>query len=131
MTGTRERRSEVGAEERPNGNGGDRPTGTGLPSLGVLMVRVVARVPARTGHAEVLRHILVGLLAPTRAERGCLFYDVHLSDDPEVFTFIEAWASEADLEVHLASAHIQQALLDIAPHVAAPPEIRRYRPIEA
>jgi quinol monooxygenase YgiN len=93
------------------------------------MIRVVAHVTALPGHAAPLRAVLLALLAPTRAEPGCLFYDLHAGDTPDVFTFIEAWATEADLDRHLQSAHIQQALVDIAPHVANAPDIRRYRVI--
>jgi len=93
------------------------------------MIRVVAHVAALPGHAAPLRAVLLALLAPTRAEPGCLFYDLHSSDSPHVFTFIEAWATEADLDRHLQSAHIQQVLLDMHPHVASAPDIRRYRVI--
>jgi quinol monooxygenase YgiN len=90
------------------------------------MVRVVAHVTARPGHEDALRSILEGLLAPTRAEPGCHFYDLHQGADPQVFTFIESWEDAESLEAHLDSPHIEAALRAIVPHVLGAPDIQRF-----
>jgi quinol monooxygenase YgiN len=69
---------------------------------------VIAHVRARPGQESRVRQILEGLLAPTRAEAGCMNYDLHQSQsDPALFVFYENWKSERHLEAHARSAHIQ------------------------
>ena len=94
------------------------------------MIKVVAHVTALSGHEEQVKRILLGLLAPTRAEPGCRFYDLHVGADPQVFTFIEAWETDDDLDMHLASEHITEALIAVRPHVTGGPDIRRYVEID-
>lgn len=68
---------------------------------------VIATIRAKAGAQDQVRDALQGLLAPTRAEAGCLVYDLHQdTEDPTVFVFHEAWESAAHLDAHLASAHI-------------------------
>lgn len=72
---------------------------------------VIASFQARPGKEAELRVALIGLLAPTRKETGCLNYDVHQSaDDPAKFLFHENWASKAHLDAHLQSPHIKALL---------------------
>ncbi|MGL5872038.1 MAG: putative quinol monooxygenase [Xenococcaceae cyanobacterium] len=91
------------------------------------IIRVVARVVALPKKVEQLKAVLCSLIEPTKAETGCLKYEllqnrVDLTD----FTFVEEWATEADLEAHLASKHIQAAISKLDGLVAAEPDIRRY-----
>ena len=45
--------------------------------------------------AELLAELLL-LVAPTRAEDGCVLYDLHESaEDDHVFAFYEIWRDEA------------------------------------
>ena len=72
---------------------------------------VVATFQARPGEEGELRAALIGLLAPTRNEAGCLNYDVHQSvDDPAKFLFHENWTSKAHLDAHLQSPHVKALL---------------------
>jgi quinol monooxygenase YgiN len=90
-------------------------------------LRVIARVIAYPATIEPLKALLVGLLEPTRQETGCLQYDLlQNQSDPTDFTFVEEWESEAALEAHLASEHIQAALTQVEGLVAAGPDIQRY-----
>lgn len=75
------------------------------------MVPVVALIKAKQGKEGMLQELLTGAVAPTRAEPGCLQYDMHRdAADPRLFVFIEMWRSEEALQAHLASAHIQAAM---------------------
>ena len=74
-------------------------------------VTVIATFQARPGKETELRGALIGLLAPTRMEAGCLNYDCHQSaDDPAKFLFHENWTSKAHLDAHLQSTHLQALL---------------------
>ncbi|WP_294640058.1 putative quinol monooxygenase [uncultured Aureimonas sp.] len=69
---------------------------------------VVARLKAKSGSEAGLERELRALVAPTRAEKGCLNYDLHRSaQDPGLFVFHENWESRALWDAHMNSAHIQ------------------------
>jgi quinol monooxygenase YgiN len=90
-------------------------------------IRVVARLVALPNKVEVLKSVLLGLVEPTRQEAGCVQYELLQNRaNPTDFTFVEEWNSDAELDAHLASAHIQSALAQIPDLVAEDPDIRRY-----
>lgn len=93
-----------------------------------MTVHIVARFIARPECVDQLRTLLLGLLAPTRRETGCLRYDLlHNTAEPTDFTFVEEWADEATLAAHLQTAHLQAAVAQSQALLAAPLEVRRYR----
>ncbi len=88
-------------------------------------ITVVATFQARAGKEAELKAALLGLLAPTRKEAGCLNYDLHESpEDPARFLFHENWTSKAHLDAHLQSAHIQVLLPRVDELCTAFPEIK-------
>lgn len=94
----------------------------------VSTLRVVARFVARPDAIDEIKAILEGLIAPTRQEAGCIRYDLlHNEADSTDFVFDEEWASDAALDRHLETPHIQAALPKLSERVAAPVDIRRYR----
>jgi quinol monooxygenase YgiN len=91
---------------------------------------VVARIVAKPESVPVVRRHLSELLAPTRAEEGCLVYDLFQSEsDPTDFTFYEEWTNGAALDVHAASPHIRAVFTALDGHLASPPDVRRYAKI--
>lgn len=87
-------------------------------------VTVVATFEARPGKEIELRNALVGLVAPTRQETGCLNYDLHvLPGNPARFLFHENWTTKAALDTHLQAPHIQALLPRVGELCTAPPEI--------
>ena len=88
---------------------------------------VIAHIRAKPGQESRVRKILQGLLAPTRAEAGCINYDLHQSHpDPALFVFYENWASEAQLDAHSKSPHIQSLREVAGEFLAAPIEITKW-----
>jgi len=84
-------------------------------------VTVIAYHRAKPGKEAALRKALLAVCAPTRAEKGCINYDLHISaDDPELLVLHENWESRSDLDAHLASAHID-AFRKLAPDLLAEP----------
>ncbi|CAB3770625.1 putative quinol monooxygenase [Paraburkholderia humisilvae] len=70
-------------------------------------IAVVAISIAKPGCEEQLRVALEGIVAPSRAERGALQYDLHRDlREPRRFVFYERWESEDALAAHGQSAHI-------------------------
>jgi len=90
-------------------------------------LRVVAHILARADTSAAIKAILETLITPTRQEEGCLRYELLQNKaDPADFVFDEEWTSEAMLEQHLASPHLQAALPKLNELVAAPVDIRSY-----
>ena len=74
-------------------------------------VTLVVTFQARPGKEAELRNILTNLLMPTRKEAGCINYDLHVApDDPAKFLFYENWTSEAHLNKHGETPHVQNLL---------------------
>ncbi len=97
-----------------------------------LTLHVVARITARPDTVAETQTLLQGLLEPTRREPGCLRYTLLRNPaDPTDFTFVEEWADQAALDVHLASPHVQVALAEGSRLLAAAPDIRAYTVIDA
>ncbi len=71
-------------------------------------VTVVARIRAKAGKEELVREHLMALIGPTRAEAGCINYDLHQSvEDKGLFLFYENWVSKKALDTHLATPHLE------------------------
>ena len=69
---------------------------------------VVAMLKAKSGKEAVLRQQLDALLEPTRAESGCLLYDLHRSTEEQgSFLFYETWADRAAWEQHMQTPHLK------------------------
>lgn len=89
---------------------------------------VVARAIARVGDESRVREQFESLVEPTRAEPGCLHYELFVHEEnPAEFLFVQEYEDDAAFEAHLASAHITAMLEVVLPLLAEEPDIRRYR----
>ncbi|WP_377476270.1 MAG: putative quinol monooxygenase [Microcoleus anatoxicus] len=90
-------------------------------------LRVVARLVAFPEKVAELKSLLLSIMEPTHQEPGCIKYELLQNQaDPTDFTFVEEWESSDLLELHLASNHIQAAVMKLEGLAVAPPDIRRY-----
>ncbi len=72
---------------------------------------LVAQARAKEGCAEELGAAFLGIVPASRADAGCLVYRAHRRvDDPAVWMIYEKWASQADLDAHAATPHLQGLL---------------------
>jgi quinol monooxygenase YgiN len=71
-------------------------------------IHVIARFMAREGSDNQLRALLQSMLTPTRAESGCELYELYESDTKGRFYLRETWASQAALDLHLATPHFKR-----------------------
>ncbi len=68
---------------------------------------IVASIVAKPDSIELVKTELLKLIDITRAEQGCLKYDLHQdNNNPAQFIFYENWTSLEHLQTHLASQHI-------------------------
>lgn len=90
-------------------------------------IRVVAHLTAKPDKVDETREALIELIALTRAEDGCIHYELtQNNDDPTDFTFVEEWTSDESLDEHLRTDHIRKLQSRGEELFAAPPDIRRY-----
>jgi quinol monooxygenase YgiN len=74
-------------------------------------LNVVAVLKAKPGSEAVLQQALTSLVEPTRAEAGCISYELYQSTvDVTTFITVERWQSPSDLDAHMQTPHIAQAL---------------------
>ena len=82
-------------------------------------LNLIADFKAHPDRSDDLGRILGGMIEPTRAEEGCVNYDLHRrADDPTRFVLYEGWESQAALDAHMATPHFQKMLVDLAGVVA-------------
>jgi quinol monooxygenase YgiN len=87
-------------------------------------VTLVVNFQARPGQEAELRKTLIGLLAPTRKEAGCINYDLHVAaDDPSKFLFYENWTSKAHLDAHGETPHIKNLRARLDELCTEPPRL--------
>lgn len=90
-------------------------------------IRVVTHITVRTGNEENAKTLLKELVAATRAETGCIRYELlQNSFVSNEFALIEEWDSEEAFNTHLNSPSVEEALLESRDILASPPDIRRY-----
>lgn len=74
-------------------------------------IYVIATIKAKPGKEAETEALFKGLITPTHAEPGCVRYALHKRvDKPGTLYFVEEWKSQADLDRHLGSAHIQNVV---------------------
>lgn len=69
---------------------------------------IVANIFANADQVELVKSELNKLIAPTRAEEGCINYDLHEdNEDPSHFLFFENWESRELWLAHMEMPHIE------------------------
>lgn len=69
---------------------------------------IVANIVAKPDCIEVVRDELQKLIDITRAEEGCINYDLHVdNDNPAQFMFYENWESYDLWQEHMEGQHLQ------------------------
>lgn len=66
---------------------------------------------------------------PTRAEKGCLTYDLNReAKSPNQYVLYERWQNLPALQAHLDAKHITTLLAELGDLLASPPELRIFFP---
>ena len=69
---------------------------------------IVAEMKALPGKVEQVTAVLETMLAPSRAEPGCISYRFFYShEDSECIIFYEQWQDMAAIEFHFATEHFE------------------------
>ena len=82
------------------------------------VLTVVAWIRAAPGTEDTVREALMAIIPPTLEDEGCIDYRLHVvNDDPGLFYFVENWRSAEDLDRHLVSPLIREAIAAIEAHI--------------
>ena len=80
---------------------------------------LVANTRAHSGKSAALKAALEALLVPTRAEVGCLQYDLHQNNKtPGAFVYFERWTDYDAWQDHMKTDHIK-TFLEVTKNVIA------------
>jgi quinol monooxygenase YgiN len=92
----------------------------------VVLATAKAKPGKEVDREQALRHEA----APTRAQRGCLQFELYRSaQDPAVITAFERRSSNEDHERHLQGAHVKKLLILFDGILAEPPKIVVIKPL--
>lgn len=70
---------------------------------------IVANIIAKADQVELVKAELLKLIDVTRAEEGCINYDLHQdNENPAHFTFYENWESREPWRTHMDNEHLAQ-----------------------
>ncbi|WP_026709107.1 putative quinol monooxygenase [Flavobacterium frigidarium] len=72
---------------------------------------IVARILAKEEKRDLVKVELLKLIDFTRAEKGCINYDLHQDNkDPNLFLFYENWESYELWQIHMGNQHLADYL---------------------
>lgn len=84
------------------------------------MIYVIATLTIKAGTADALLSAAKPCIDATRAEKGCLGYDLHASiTDPNTLVFVEKWETREDLTAHSKQPHLQAWRDASGPHLVS------------
>lgn len=68
---------------------------------------IVAKILAKADQKELVEKELLKLIAVTRAEEGCISYDLHQdNENPNLFLFFEKWENRELWQKHMGNQHL-------------------------
>jgi quinol monooxygenase YgiN len=68
---------------------------------------IVAKILAKPEKRELVKKELIKLIKTTKAEKGCINYDLHQDNENEnLFLFFENWESRALWQTHMNNTHL-------------------------
>ncbi|HSN59282.1 MAG TPA: putative quinol monooxygenase [Clostridiaceae bacterium] len=69
-------------------------------------MKLVSKRIVKEGQVDCFINIFTDLTGPSRAEKGCLSYELFQDQkDPRVFAIIEEWADQEALDMHKKEEH--------------------------
>ena len=69
---------------------------------------IVAHITSNPSKVDLVKAELLKLIGPTRAESGCVQYDLHQDNvNPAHFMFFELWESRELWQAHMEAPHLR------------------------
>ena len=94
-------------------------------------LNVVATIPVKPEAVDQVRAALQTLVAETRAEEGCISYDLYESAAaPGTFVTLERWADGAALDAHMGTPHVATAFAAASEALSGEVQIHSLTPVD-
>ena len=72
---------------------------------------IVAKIKVKSDKIDLVKTELLKLIDITRAEEGCLQYDLHQdNENPTNFLFYENWESRELWQKHMSNQHVKDCM---------------------
>ena len=85
---------------------------------------LVARLKVQANAVDETKKAALGIAADSRAEAGCVNYDIHQAiDDPTVFIWHETWANKAAIDEHFEKSFFKEFFAAVQGFAVEPPQI--------
>ncbi|HMT07781.1 MAG TPA: putative quinol monooxygenase [Pyrinomonadaceae bacterium] len=85
---------------------------------------LVAKLKVKDDAVEQIKAAALAIVEPSRAEAGCISYDVHQSvEDPTVFAWYETWTDKAAIDQHFEYDYVKNFFATVNDLAAEPPTI--------
>ena len=87
-------------------------------------IKLVATLVSKDGAGAAVREILTGLAAKSRAESGCVAYELYESAAVAgTFVTIEVWADQEALDQHMRGLNLKFAAAALREHLDGAPAL--------
>ncbi len=74
-----------------------------------MALTIVANIIAKQDKIELVQSELLKLIETTRAEKGCINYDLHQdNENPAHFLFFENWETRELWQDHMGNTHLAE-----------------------
>ncbi len=91
---------------------------------------LLARLKVKDDAVEEAKKAALDIVAASRAEEGCINYDVHQAiDDPTVFVWHETWKNKAAIDEHFETDFFKEFFAKVSEIAAEPAQINLTRMI--
>ena len=85
---------------------------------------LTAKLKVNSDKVDELKQAALTIVADSRAEAGCVSYNVHQSiEDETVFIWHECWKSKADLDEHFEKDYVKNFFNVVSEVAVEPPQI--------
>ena len=85
---------------------------------------IICTVRGKASQRDRVRELLLELVAPARAEPGCLYYDLYQDGtDPDTHYIVDGWVSQEAIADHTAHANVTRVVEQLLPLLEVPLEV--------
>lgn len=92
---------------------------------------IVAKIMVKEGREAEFEALAAGLVVESRAEAGCLSYDLWRSEEAREYVFVERYADEAAAQAHVKSDHYRRIGRKMGALMDGPPTVFRVAAMDA
>lgn len=96
-----------------------------------MPVSILATISPKPQHFAEARETILAIIDDTRAEAGCLAFDLHEGAGDGRFYLYEIWADRAAFDAHHAMAYTQSVFHKYEEILAVPVELVVMTPVSA